>query len=120
MPNGSGRRVLFVDDDDLMCESAKEQLAAEGHEITIAKTAKAANDLLACEGFDAIALAAHLAEDKLAALVQNWKMLDPFARIVLMANSPPHPRPPEVFRIVGRPFDLQDLRDAILNPFAVV
>src|SRR5687768_16243549 len=91
MPTGTGRRVLFVDDEELLCEFAREQLAVDGHDVTIARTVKAAADLLASEGFDAIALAAHLAEDKLDALVRNWKTLDPFARIVLMANAPPHP-----------------------------
>ena len=120
MPTGAGRRVLFVEDDDLISEFVKEQLVVEGHQVTIVKTVVAAADRLASEGFDAIALAAHLAEDKLEAIVHNWKTLDPFARIVLMAKSPPHPRPPEIHRVVARPFDMEDFRDAIFNPFAVV
>jgi DNA-binding NtrC family response regulator len=120
MPTGTGRRVLFVDDDELLEEFVEEQLAPIGYAITIADSVRAAGDLLASESFDAIVLAPHLAEDKLAATVQNWKTMDPFARILLVTNSPPHPRPPEVFRILPRPFTLGDFHDAVVNPFAIV
>ena len=119
MPTG-GRRVLFVDDDELLDEFVEEQLAPEGYQITIADSVRAAADLLASESFDAIALSPHLAEDQVEATVRNWKTMDPFARIILVTNSPPHPRPPEVFRILPRPFTLQDFHDAVVNPFAVV
>ena len=111
---------MFVDDDELLDEFVEEQLAPEGYQITIADSVRAAADLLASESFDAIVLAPHLAEDKLDALVRNWKTMDPFARILLVTNSPPHPRPPEVFRILPRPFTLGDFHDAVVNPFAVV
>ena len=118
MPLDGGRRVLIVDD-DFMSESDKDALALDGHEITLTNSVTVASDTLAHEGFDIIILAAHLADNRVEEVVKNCKTLDPFARILLLATSPPHPPLSEISRVILKPFVLQDLRDALLPQSAI-
>jgi CheY-like chemotaxis protein len=115
--NLSGRRILVVDDDPLVCDSIRRMLAIDGHQVEMATSGEQALALFEVGKFDLI-LADYVMPgmngDKLAAAI---KALAPNQRIGFFtgyeqALQSSELRLPGAESVLSKPFSLEELRQA--------
>jgi CheY-like chemotaxis protein len=110
-------RVLLVDDDPLVCDSIRRMLEFDQHKVKVTTTAADALDVCEKETFDLIILdylMPVMKGDKLAiALKERFPHL-PILMITADAEKVESlNRPPGVDLLMGKPFQLTELREAI-------
>jgi len=117
-PANMARRVLVVDDEEVVCDSIRKVLALDQHEV--ATTTSSQNALAAFQTgeFDLIIIDYEMPGmkgDKLAAAI---KALAPQQPIIMMTAYGESLRlagdfPLAVDLVMSKPFDLQELREAV-------
>jgi CheY-like chemotaxis protein len=111
-------RVLLVDDDPLVCDSIRRMLEFDHHRVKVVTAAPDALEVCEKEAFDLIIL------DYLMPLMKGDKLAlalkERFPRLpILMITADAEKveslenRPPGVDLLMGKPFQLNELREAI-------
>lgn len=115
---GLAQRILVVDDEPIICDSIRRLLAADGHAVEMAVSGRAALDLFQKGRFDLIIVDYEMPGmngDELAAAI---KARNPHQRVVLITGhaeslaSSGNPLT-GVDLVIAKPFDLQELRNAV-------
>ena len=114
----SAWRILVVDDDPLVCDSMRRMLEVDGRKVATATNAKEALSLCEKQSFDLIIvdyLMPEMKGDKLALTIKERLPDQPIIMITADAEKveSPQEKPPGVDLIVGKPFRLDDLREAV-------
>ena len=119
----STKRILVVDDEPFVCEAVKMMLTFDGHSVKTTNSAKEALTLLEAEKFDLVitdfAMPA-MKGDELAAAIkarhphQPVIMITAYAEMLQSSGN----ALPGVDCLIGKPFLLENLREAIAKVFA--
>lgn len=114
----SAWRILLVDDDPLVCDSIRRMLEFDQQKVEVATSANDALAICEKEGFDLVILdyvMPVMRGDKLATLLKERFSKLPIIMITAAAEKveAPEQKPQGVDLIVGKPFQLHELRDAI-------
>jgi CheY-like chemotaxis protein len=116
--NISAKRILVVDDEPMVCDSVRMMLAAEGHVVETAPSGKAALDVFQSGRFDLILVDYAMPSMKGDVLAAAIKALDRKQPVAIMTGylesqvSSGNP-PITVDLVLGKPFSLQELRQAL-------
>lgn len=117
------RRVLVVDDDPLVADSIRRMLQFDGHQVQIAGSAAEALQLFSPHSFDLVLVDYEMPTTKGDALAQAIKERSPALPVVMFTGYAEAVRSAGlaakgVDRVLGKPFDLEELRQIIqsLNP----
>jgi len=113
-------RVLLVDDDPLVCDSIRRMLEFDQHTVKVATTAAEALNISGNETFDLVILdylMPVMKGDKLAIALKESK---PQLPILMITAAPERVEslesiPTAVDLLIGKPFQLAELREAIAN-----
>jgi two-component system, NtrC family, response regulator AtoC len=114
------KRILVVDDEPFVAEAIKMMLGFDGHEVEIATSGKEALAILETDTFDLVITDFAMRSMKGDALAAAIKSLLPKQPVVMitayaeMLQSSGHPLPGVDF-LIGKPFLLEDLRQAVSN-----
>jgi CheY-like chemotaxis protein len=112
------RRILVVDDEPLVCDSIRRILAMDQHEVETVTNSEAALAAFQPGKFDLIVIDYEMPGtkgDKLAAAIktiaskQPILMITAYAETLRLAGS----FPLSVDRVISKPFDIQDFREAV-------
>ena len=120
----SAWRILLVDDDPLVCDSLRRMLEFDGHKVQLANSAQEA--LAACDNdsFDLVILdyiMPVMKGDALAVMLRKRFPDRPIIMITADAEKGSLTELPEgVDRIMSKPFELGELREAVRNMFPKV
>jgi len=119
-PEHSPRRVLVVDDDSLVCESIRRILELDQHQVEIATNSHDALAAAQRGKFDLIILDYEMPGSKGDALAASIKAKAPQQLIIMITGHTEALRlagnyPLAVDRVITKPFDMQELRDAVLK-----
>lgn len=114
----SAWRILVVDDDPLVCDSLRRMLEVDGRHVAVAISAKEALDLCDNQAFDLIILdylMPVMKGDKLALVIKERYPDKPIIMITADAEKLESLKenPPGVDLVIGKPFQLDDLREAV-------
>ena len=117
-PSISAWRILLVDDDPLVCDSVRRILEFDQRKVDVATNAHDALAICEKERFDLIILdylMPVMKGDKLAVLLKERFPQLPIIMITADAGKveSPEQKPPGVDLLVGKPFQLEELRDAV-------
>jgi CheY-like chemotaxis protein len=112
------RRVLVVDDDPLVADSIRRMLVFQGYRVETASSGDEALALFSQSGFDLTLLDYEMPKmkgDQLAAAIKN---LVPNQPVIMFtgygeAVQPADTRPKAVDAVLGKPFDLQQLKQTL-------
>jgi CheY-like chemotaxis protein len=112
------RRILVVDDEPLVCDSVRRMLMSYGHEAETAASGQEALALFEKGKFDLIIidyLMPKMKGDELAAIIKARAPDQPIAMITASAEmlQASGKSLPGVDFIIGKPFQLDDLREAV-------
>ena len=119
----STKRILVVDDEPFVCEAVKMMLTFDGHSVKTTNSAKEALTLLEAEKFDLVitdfAMPA-MKGDELAAAIKAQHPHQPVIMITAYAEmlQSSGNALPGVDCLIGKPFLLENLREAIAKVFA--
>lgn len=118
--NISACRVLLVDDDPLVCDSIRRMLEFDRHNVQVAHSAAEALAICEQQSFDLVILdymMPVMKGDQLAARLKERFPDRPVIMITADAEKVESPgaKPSGVDLIVGKPFRLEDLREAVSN-----
>ena len=112
------KRILVVDDEPFVCEAVKMMLAFDGHEVKTVNSGMEALAVLETDTFDLVitdfAMSA-MKGDELAAAIKARLPKQPIVMVTAYAEmfqSSGHPLPGVDF-LIGKPFLLENLREAI-------
>jgi len=116
--NANPKKILVVDDEPMVCEALKMMLHFEGHEVKTANNAQSALTLFEHEKFDVVITDYSMQPtkgDELAAAIKARAPDQPVILItaygeVLQASGKPLTG---VDAIINKPFQVEDLRNAI-------
>ena len=116
----SGRRILLVDDDPMVCDSVRMMLEFDQQKVRVASNAKEGLAIFEKEEFDLVILDYMMPEmkgDKLAELLKQRSSQIPIIMITADAGKieSPGQKPACVDLVVGKPFRLDDLRNAMIK-----
>jgi CheY-like chemotaxis protein len=112
------RRVLVVDDDPLVADSIRRMLVFHGYQVETASSGDEALALFSQSGFDLTLLDYEMPKmkgDQLAAAIKNLVPSQPvimftgYGEAVQATDS----RPKAVDVVLGKPFDLQQLKHTL-------
>ncbi len=111
-------RVLLVDDDPLVCDSVRRMLEFDRRNVQVATSGKEALALCEKETFDLVIvdyLMPGMKGDVLAAAIKERLPHQPIIMITADAEklSELNEKPAGVDLLVGKPFRLEDLREAV-------
>ena len=112
------RRILVVDDEPLVCDSIKRMLVFDGHDVDLATSGQQALVLFEKKKFDLIIIDYRMPEmrgDRLASLIRA-RVTDQRILMISATAQTLHPSDREladVDAIIGKPFPLEELREAI-------
>ena|SRR5579871_3270011 len=117
-PTISAWRILLVDDDPLVCDSVRRILEFDQRKVDVATNASDALAICERERFDLVILdylMPVMKGDKLAALLKERFPQLPIIMITADAGrvESPEQKPQGVDLLVGKPFQLDELRDAV-------
>ncbi len=112
------RRILVVDDEPLVCDSIRQVLELDQHEVTTATNAQEALATFQTAKFDVVILDYEMPVmkgDKLAAAIKALAPRQPIILITAYAESLRFAGtfPLAVDLALSKPFDLQELRKAV-------
>jgi DNA-binding response OmpR family regulator len=117
-PESAVRRILIVDDEPLICDSIMRILALDQHEVETATSGHAALAAFQAGKFDLVIIDYEMPGmkgDKLAGAIrtaapqQRIIMMTAYGESLRMAGDFPLP----VDQVMGKPFDAQQLREAV-------
>ena len=116
-PAPISRRILVVDDEPMVCDSIRRVLAADKHQVQTAACGQEALALFQSGAFDLVILDYEMPDmkgDKLAAAIKALVPTQPILMITAYTESLRHTGsfPLAVDRVLGKPFDVQELRAA--------
>ena len=112
------KRILVVDDEPFVCEAVKMMLTFDGHSVKTTNSAKDALAILESEKFDLVITDFAMPAMKGDELARQIKKLLPKQPVIMitayaeMLQSSGNPLP-GVDCLIGKPFLLENLRDAI-------
>ena len=111
-------RILLVDDDPLVCDSIRRMLEFDQQTVQVATSAQDALAICEKERFDLIIvdyIMPVMKGDKLAVLLKERFPDLPIIMITAAAEKveSPEQKPEGVDLLVGKPFRLDELRDAV-------
>ena len=117
-PENIARRILVVDDEAVVCDSISKVLALDRHEVETATSGQAGLAAFQAGTFDLVIIDYEMPGmkgDKLAAAI---RALAPQQPIIMMTAYGEALRfagdfPLAVDSVMGKPFDLQELREAV-------
>lgn len=114
----SAWRILIVDDDPLVCDSMRRMLEVDGRQVVLAGSAKEALSICDNQAFDLIIidyLMPVMKGDKLALVIKERYPDKPIIMITADAEKLESltENPPGVDLVIGKPFRLDDLREAV-------
>lgn len=114
----SAWRILLVDDDPLVCDSIRRMLEYDQRKVEVATSALEAIAICEKESFDLVILdymMPVMKGDKLAVLLKERFPQLPIIMITADAGrvESPEQKPRGVDLVVGKPFRLDELRDAV-------
>lgn len=114
----SAWRILVVDDDPLVCDSLRRMLEVDGRQVALAVSAKDALTLCDKQAFDLIIidyLMPVMKGDKLALVIKERYPDKPIIMITADAEKLESLKenPPGVDLVIGKPFQLNELREAV-------
>lgn len=117
-PENMARRILVVDDEPLVCDSIRQVLELDQHEVTTATNAQEALATFQTAKFDVVILDYEMPVmkgDKLAAAIKALAPRQPIILITAYAESLRFAGtfPLAVDLALSKPFDLQELRKAV-------
>jgi DNA-binding NtrC family response regulator len=122
--NGSGLRVLVVDDEGLIRWAVGEALAREGHTVVEASDARSAREVLRTtqHPIDAVLLDYRLPDSRDLGLLRDVRELSPHAAVVMMtahgeSGLTTDARKLGAFAVIDKPFALETL-DPLLREAA--
>jgi CheY-like chemotaxis protein len=109
----AGKRILVVDDQEMVLHSIKLTLASAGHSVETAGSGLEALRRLDADEFDLV--------------LTDWKMIDmsgekrvgeiktrkPCVPIILISGLPPDKQPSGVDGVLLKPFSAKELREAV-------
>jgi CheY-like chemotaxis protein len=112
------KKILVVDDEPLVCETLKMLLTFDGHEVATASNGKEALALFEQKQFDLVITDYTMPEmkgDELALAIKTRLPGQPVVMLTAYAEMLKAEAAPlaGVDQLVGKPFQLADLRDAI-------
>ena len=111
-------RILLVDDDPLVCDSVRRMLEFDQRKVQIATSAKEALALCEKDTFDLVILDYLMPEMKGDELALVIKERFPNQSIIMITADAervgtPDDKPPGVDWMVGKPFRLDEIREAV-------
>jgi DNA-binding response OmpR family regulator len=115
--------MLVVDDEPLVCDSVKRMLMSYGHEVEVATSAREGLALFDKGPFDLVIIDYLMPEmkgDEMAAIIKARAVNQPVVIItaaVEMLQTAKHPLT-GVDSIITKPFQLEELRDAVAGVLA--
>jgi CheY-like chemotaxis protein len=118
VPETMARRILVVDDEALVCDTIRKALALERHEVESVSNGPDALAALQASRFDLIILDYEMPGMKGDRLAAAIKSLAPQQPIIMMTAHSEALRlsgsfPLAVDLVIGKPFDTQQLREAV-------
>jgi len=115
-------RVLVADDEDRITDLVREVLAADGHDVTVARDAAEAAFLAVAGEFDVVVLDWRMPGGGAARLIDRLREERPemLRRIVIATGDTVSREPDDLARregipVVHKPFDVEELRRAVLD-----
>jgi ATP-dependent Lon protease len=117
------RKILVVDDEPMVCAAVEMMLKFDGHEVVTAGNAKEALELFDRDKFDLVITDYSMPEmkgDELARVLKARQPGQPVVMITAHAEILKSSGTPliGVDQIIGKPFLLENLREAILTATA--
>lgn len=108
-------RVLIVDDNVSFATLLRRRLVAGGHACAVAHTLAAAVEAVEMNSFDAVVTDLHLGYQSGIQLLRLVRSAAPSTRRILMSGSSSEDLPddPAAHQCLMKPFELQELLDAI-------
>lgn len=110
-----GRRILLVEDEPLLRELTRDDLADEGHDVTVAADADEALDLLDTAAFDLL-----VTDIRMPGRIDGWELarlarwrFPELAVIYISGYSPETSEPVRGGRYLRKPFRREDLLRAV-------
>jgi len=117
-PGMASHRILVVDDDPLVADSVRRMLLLDGHDVTTARSGEEALELFAKTSFELTLLDYEMPKMKGTQLAGEIKALVPGQPVVLFTGFEEAVRAGAarldgVDLVLGKPFDLEELRRTI-------
>jgi CheY-like chemotaxis protein len=117
------KRVLVVDDDQLVCDSVRLMLALDGHTVETVSNAKTALEVFQKGKFDLVMLDYEMPGmngDELAAAIKALNLNQPIVMITAYPEMLAMSGTPlvGVDLLIKKPFDLQEVRNAVAKLFS--
>ena len=117
-PQKTALRILLVDDEPLVCDSVKRVLAFDGHEVVTATSGADALVAFKDAKFDLLITDYEMPSMKGDKLAAEIKRLAPWQPIIMITAYSESLRasgefPLAVDSVVSKPFDIQELREAV-------
>jgi two-component system, cell cycle sensor histidine kinase and response regulator CckA len=109
----AGKRILVVDDQEMVLQSVKMTLAHAGHKIETAATGAEALRKFSANTFDIVLTDWKLMDMTGDCLAREFKKQNPLLPIVLISGFPPDKQPVEFSRILLKPFSAEELRNVV-------
>jgi CheY-like chemotaxis protein len=110
-----GKRILIVDDEDVVGVSIAAILSLDGHCTEFVTSALEALRRYAPDKYDLIVLDNRMPEMNGVELAQRIRSQHPAQAIILLTGYPPIRQPSTVDRVMRKPFSGDDLRQAVLD-----
>ncbi len=122
-PEGSGARILVVEDDPMVCKLYENALGKKGYLISMARSYKAAKELLNERCFDVILSDICLDEEDGLAVLESSQAQYPDTPVILITGRPTIETASAAVRLnayeyLVKPISLDDLSDAITRAVA--
>ncbi len=114
----NSRRILIVDDEEMVCNTLKMVLSLDRHEVTTATSGQEGLALFQSGQFDLVITDYRMPDlkgDQLAAAIRGLKpnqrilMITAYGESLLLSGDSPL----AVDRVLSKPFELQELRDVV-------
>jgi len=113
MADFAPKRILVVDDEEMVCRAISEVLRLDGHEVEVLSSPGDAIELCKRRHFDLIFLDYFLPEMSGDQVVTILRRGNPKQPIVLMSGQRPYPPMGEANSFIRKPFAVDVIRDAV-------
>ncbi len=113
MPSTGRKRILVVDDEPLVCEAIRLALSSEGHEVESASSGLEALAKLDAGSFDVILTDFTMRGMPGDQLAREIKARNPAQPIIMVTGFPPAQTPVGITSVILKPFNLNELRQAL-------
>src|SRR5689334_16354857 len=110
------RHILVVDDDALVCETVTMVLQIDGHQVDTASNGAQALSVFEPGKFDLVItdfFMPAMTGEKLAAAIKLQSPGQPVVMLTAYPEKLSRENPPKVDLLIGKPFEINALRDAV-------